>query len=235
MTELDRAALRLTLRERGYARVPGACDGAALVALDEVTSTMIANWSSGPPADTDFWWYPGSDGRVLYRIHQFDRKQPDVVASALVAPTVRAILDAAFGEPAELSACALIVKLPRIGSPVPWHRDPIAVPPCSVYNVSVFLDDATPENGCLEVVPQSHVRPELRADGDRPAGSVHVPAVAGDAIVHDVRLLHGSGPNTGPTWRRSLVTEFQPRWIRVLVEAGRLDLHPIVPTASSNE
>jgi ectoine hydroxylase-related dioxygenase (phytanoyl-CoA dioxygenase family) len=37
-----------------------------------------------------------------------------------------------------------------------------------------------------------------------------VVANAGDVVVHDVRMVHGSRPNTTRTLRRSIVIEFVP-------------------------
>jgi hypothetical protein len=44
----------------------------------------------------------------------------------------------------------------------------------------------------------------------------------GDVLVHDVRVIHGSGPNSGPSQRRSVIIEYRSDWIRALVAANRI-------------
>lgn len=77
--------------------------------------------------------------------------------------------------------------------------------------VWVAVDDATPENGCLEFVRGSHThvrtikfggeegfynaRFALEFDRD-PAQIVKVPVKAGQFIIFTERCIHGSGPNT---------------------------------------
>jgi phytanoyl-CoA hydroxylase len=106
----------------------------------------------------------------------------------------------------------MIVKMPGLAARVPWHRDRTSVPPHSVCNLSVFLDDSVPENGCLEFVPGSHLLPD-DADATQTCerGLIQpVPATAGDVLVHDVRIVHGSRTNTSTAYRRSIVIEFAP-------------------------
>ncbi|MDF5753482.1 phytanoyl-CoA dioxygenase family protein [Spongiactinospora sp. TRM90649] len=44
----------------------------------------------------------------------------------------------------------------------------------------------------------------VRDDGPR----AHIAVKEGDIVVHDVRLVHGSGPNPSEKWRRTIVIEF---------------------------
>ena len=94
-----------------------------------------------------------------------------------------------------------------------------------------YLSDTTPQNGCLRVVPGSHVRrhaihdvlesageahsDEVRAKADdelgpehgdfEDAGAIDICVQAGDVVIGDNRLLHGARRNTTDE-RRSLIT-----------------------------
>jgi ectoine hydroxylase-related dioxygenase (phytanoyl-CoA dioxygenase family) len=77
--------------------------------------------------------------------------------------------------------------------------------------VSLYLDASTVGNGCLEVVPRSQgLAPGADVDLWRQGKPIaHVTASAGDATVHDVRLVHGSGANPGDGLCIRIVTEFR--------------------------
>jgi hypothetical protein len=55
---------------------------------------------------------------------------------------------------------------------------------------------------------------------------------AGDAVVIDYRLLHGTHPNQQPTRRACLILSFTPNWRRLPTEIrAHLISHPAQPTA----
>lgn len=74
-------------------------------------------------------------------------------------PVVTGPAERIFGEPVELFEDKLNLKLPG-GSPYPWHQDWSC---CwrahtdELVTCFVYLDDADEINGCLQVVPGSHV------------------------------------------------------------------------------
>ena len=92
---------------------------------------------------------------------------------------------------------------------------------------SLALDDADPENGCLQVVPRSHLEPQLRphrpmlADegdtGNREDSHVLtaelkdddevvlLPVKRGSVSVHNEKVVHGSGGNQSTRWRRTYI------------------------------
>ena len=106
------------------------------------------------------------------------------------------------------TAMAVCLKVPYCGAAVPWHRDPITAEWGTVFNLSLYLDESTVDNGCLEFVPGSHRdgRPLEPLDETllRP-----LEARRGDALIHDVGVIHGSRPNRSSSLRRALVVEFQ--------------------------
>jgi phytanoyl-CoA hydroxylase len=118
-----------------------------------------------------------------------------------------------------------------------WHQDlgywPTGTPDTRTTTFSLALDDATPENGCLQVVPGSHLEPELRPH--RPAFRtdpttglreeahtltielrpedkiVFLPVKRGGISIHNERIVHGSAGNPSPRWRRTYILAHRPR------------------------
>lgn len=111
----------------------------------------------------------------------------------------------------------LIVKPPKGGETIPWHRDlpnwPVAEP--RAVSCWLALDDVTPASGAMRFMPGGHREPitrsidflnEARDWGDREAEAVPVGVPAGWAIFHHCLSWHTSPPNTTEGWRRAYIT-----------------------------
>lgn len=86
-------------------------------------------------------------------------------------------------------------------------------------NIWFALNPMTPDNGCLQVVPRSHLRGTLESDdagdGDahrktkiEPADFLPVRMRAGDAIAFSRLTVHGSGPNVTNEPRVAFAVQF---------------------------
>ena len=137
-----------------------------------------------------------------------------------------------FGEPVELFEDKLNLKLPG-GSAYPWHQDWVC---CwrahtdRLITCFIYLDDADAENGCLQVVPRSHIgKPILPfRNGSRfevdpacfdPAKVIPVPLKAGEMIFFDPYLLHYSDRNRGHAPRRAIIYTYHPASLGKINEA----------------
>jgi ectoine hydroxylase-related dioxygenase (phytanoyl-CoA dioxygenase family) len=132
-----------------------------------------------------------------------------------------------------LFASHYIAKPPADGLPVLWHQDGSYWPlvPMRVVSLWLALDDSTPENGCMRVIPGSQDRElsELRENGGAAnalgrhmdpalvdeARAVDVVLAAGDVSIHDPNIIHGSNANTSPRWRRGLTIRYIPTTTRI--------------------
>ena len=131
-----------------------------------------------------------------------------------------------------LFASHYICKPPYSGRPVLWHQDGAYWPlePMDVVTLWVAIDDSTPENGGLRVIPGSHREDlhELRArdDLDSVLGSesatevdetlaVDLTLSAGDVEVHHPNIVHGSDANTSPKRRCGLTIRYIPTSTRI--------------------
>lgn len=119
----------------------------------------------------------------------------------------------------------LFYKPPKKGGVVAWHQDYsywTRTKPIAHLTCWCALDDATPENGCLQYVPGSHrwgllpkpviagdlqgikefLTEEQQQQLDHP---VSVPVKKGEAVFHHPLTLHGSGENRSGKPRRAFV------------------------------
>ena len=148
---------------------------------------------------------------------------PNPMIALLGHPAMLAVVRAILGDDLLCNAEALVFKLPGNGSEVLVHADCDPADTRSSdehigFNIDFYLDDATPENGCLLVVPGSHKRhysaKEITAKGFDFPELRPVLMKAGDVLIHNIDLVHGSHKNSGDRLRRTLYYEFQSlRWM----------------------
>ncbi|MDP6596676.1 MAG: phytanoyl-CoA dioxygenase family protein [Candidatus Poribacteria bacterium] len=132
-----------------------------------------------------------------------------------------------IGENIQLFHDQALYKPAKIGGAVPWHQDNgyWRCQPADLVSIWIALDDADQENGCMIVIPASHVDGQVshsRAKtGDRelPAllftdanesKAVSVPLKAGHAMVHHCLTVHQTQPNWSDRDRRAIVIHYMP-------------------------
>ncbi len=145
------------------------------------------------------------------------------------------IAEAFVGPDIALFASHYISKPPFSGKPVLWHQDGAYWPlePMQVVTLWLAVDESTPENGCLRVIPGSH-RQDLhalrqRTDVDSVLGSesavdvdeshaVDLTLQPGDVEVHHPSILHASNANTSPKRRCGLTIRYIPTSTKILTD-----------------
>jgi ectoine hydroxylase-related dioxygenase (phytanoyl-CoA dioxygenase family) len=111
---------------------------------------------------------------------------------------------------------SLVLKLPEEGIEVPWHRDAGAdyVAHQPIFNVDIYLDEADLEN-CVWAYPGSNAWPAddvvkyTEKEGFETEGATPILMHAGDVLLHNILLLHGSPPSNSPNMRRVIYYEFR--------------------------
>ena len=119
-----------------------------------------------------------------------------------------------------------IFKSPGIGLPFPWHQDLWYFRKRFETETTIgtwqAIDDAAVSNGCLWVIPGSHLGEILEHDeleGDQqqefkrarvPADETGIPVEvpAGSVLFFHSRLLHRSEHNRSDRWRRTYVCHY---------------------------
>ena len=99
---------------------------------------------------------------------------------------------------------------------LPLHIDsfiPSSGKLCHACQISVVLEDQTPERGCTVVVPGSH-RSDAYADPAAFADAVPIISKAGDMVIWDSRLWHGALGNSTGASRWALIATFVRWWMK---------------------
>jgi phytanoyl-CoA hydroxylase len=136
-------------------------------------------------------------------------------------PRMLAILSRLVGSTLRLHGAKINLKSAQYGAPVEWHQDWAFYPHSNddVLAVGVMLDDMTPDNGPLLVVPGSHTGPTYDHHQDGHFVGAMDPETcgvdfsraemcrgrAGACSFHHVRAVHGSAMNTSGQDRRLLL------------------------------
>jgi phytanoyl-CoA hydroxylase len=182
------------------------------------------------------WSHKNDD--PLREAHYHFRPLFDLCTSSKLLDPVEAIL----GPDVVLLYSHILCKPPG-GLRVAWHQDgPYwhRIEPKIAVTAWVALDDATPENGCMRVIPGSHQghrdlgqrlvdtpdliqsRPyELPSEVVDAARAVDLCMRRGDVSFHDSFLVHGSEPNHTDRRRAALTIRYVPASTRIKDQADR--------------
>jgi phytanoyl-CoA hydroxylase len=199
--------MRATYDDRGHVTVRDVLDEATLAAAREHLATL-----------------PGGALRTAPLLERF-------LAAISTDPRLVAIAAEVLGGPVEPFGATYVVKSPEVGLPALWHQDghpwQERLAGAAAVTVWVALDDATPANGCLRVIPGSHrlALHELRPNDEVPSifgveldpalvdegAAEDVVLAAGDVSVHHPNLVHGSEPNRSADPRRALALRYRRR------------------------
>ena len=176
----------------------------------------------------------GNQGHVV----QMKYQDPMFVRLIALPATLAALADLGFAAPRYWSGY-VVCKEPHTAAPSYWHQDwpfwdePISADrdPSQLF-LMYYLSDTTVANGCLRVIPQTHVRrlplhaqigaahdddTRFQDPSSSPAYADHPDQVdievhAGDLIIGDARLLHSAYGNTTSSRRTNLVLWYLPRY-----------------------
>jgi hypothetical protein len=140
------------------------------------------------------------------------------------------------------------MKPAKVGSVVEWHQDLAYFPHTNVDLVTtlIYLDEATEENGCLQVLPRHHHHFFEHSDAEgkfagmisedlsngRFGRPISLAAPAGSVIFMHCLTPHSSLPNRSPHPRRTLIFEYRaadafPIWYGPMTARGESIYRPI--------
>jgi phytanoyl-CoA hydroxylase len=127
-----------------------------------------------------------------------------------------------IGENILLHYSKLNMKPPSVGTKIKWHQDypfyPLTNP--KALAVLIYLEDATKENGCLNVIPTTANQKVYDhtengyfagaiADDTAFSNVVSIEGKAGTAIFMSCMTLHASAQNTSTKGRRTLIIGYR--------------------------
>ena len=144
-------------------------------------------------------------------------------------PAILDIVEQLIGPDIALWNSSFFAKPARTGTKTPWHQDGRYWPirPLATCTVWIAVDASTTENGCLRVIPGTHLERQLRTHQLNPATGLSLPlelqadeydeSAARDIVLqpgqislHDIFLVHGSEPNRSENSRRGLTLRYMP-------------------------
>jgi ectoine hydroxylase-related dioxygenase (phytanoyl-CoA dioxygenase family) len=182
------------------------------------------------------WTHKNDD--PLREAHYHYRPLYDLCTTARLVDAIEQLL----GPDLVLLYSHILNKKPG-GPRVAWHQDgPYwhRLEPKIAVTAWIALDDATPENGCMRVIPGSHLghrdlgqrlvdtpdliqeRPyELPAESIDEASAVDLVMRRGDVSFHDSYLVHGSEPNRSARRRAALTVRYVPASTRIKDQPDR--------------
>lgn len=154
---------------------------------------------------------PNHNGLPVLRKIENTRALSPCFTQLAAHPRLVAIVQSLLGADLLLFRSTLMLKPAFHGSAHALHQDSAYWPmePPALVTASIALDDATPDNGCIKVIPGSHhwglqewghiaqqqEAPLTNRDDIDRSRQIDVPLAAGSAVLFHSLMVHGSGPN----------------------------------------
>jgi non-haem Fe2+, alpha-ketoglutarate-dependent halogenase len=147
-------------------------------------------------------------------------------------PRILDAVESLIGGDILLFGCSLFSKKARDTRFVSWHQDSAyyGLDPKEEVTCWVGLTDADVENGCMRVMPRSHLGPDAVHDetydpqnmlgrGQTVRGlddgkAVYMPVKAGQFSMHHERMIHSSMPNPSDRRRVGIAFFYMPAHVR---------------------
>lgn len=196
----------------GYLMVENLLSEADLTELRAITYDFIERSRAVQESDDVFDLDDGHSAATprLTRI-KLPHKQHPAFDTLLRRSAVTDVLRDLLGPDTMLQTSKLNTKAPGGGAAVEWHQDWAFYPHTNdaMLAFGILLEDVTPDNGPLMVIPGSHKGPILsHFSNDVFCGAINpddplfhldkavtLTGKAGSMTVHHARTLHGSAPN----------------------------------------
>jgi hypothetical protein len=153
---------------------------------------------------------------------------PDAVLDLLACPAMLSVAHELCGPGVVPLQLDILYKHQHPHPIILWHQGAAHPRGYPYLNVGVYLDDADADDGCLKYIPGT--QPELQdicglseTHGWDIPGVVEQPARAGDILVQDMMILHGSAPKRSPGVRRTIYIELRP--LQGIIESNAQSEH----------
>lgn len=221
MTASDNATF---YHKQGYLLIKGVLDTATLEIMRREADATIERMNDAHMQTNKLWggeWIDAEERKKqrVDAVHDM-QFQAAVFTELLLNKRLLDVVETLIGPNIQLHHTKLLAKPPQQGGSFPMHQDYPYFPheKHTMMAVSVYLDDADAENGCIGVYPGSHKLGPLPVD---PGGfylppseypidkAVLCPAKAGDALAFNYLTIHGSAPNRSSRPRRNVLLQLR--------------------------
>lgn len=198
----------------GYLVFSGLIGGARLRKYHAMFA-RLAGRSSGMTRDENTWILEkDADGRpipgMLHKIQAVALTDPGVMALAR-EPEIVGRVTSLIGHQIDMFGSKFFPKLPGGGTSVDWHQDNFYFKDSSmrILSCGIYIEAADRTNGCLRVIPGSHLHGIQEHDSRIPdargahtavdeSKAVDVICPGGTVVVFSVNMIHGAYENNDP-------------------------------------
>ena len=150
---------------------------------------------------------------IITRINFINSKGKNESLEFLGSPYVAAVAESICGKNFVPAYEALVIKQKSDRQCIPWHQDTVHKAEYPVLVYGLYLDESKKESGALKIIPKTHKKEndicEFVKHGWDPPGVVQIEMEAGDLLLHEVMVVHGSQKMFKNTRRRTLYFEFR--------------------------
>jgi ectoine hydroxylase-related dioxygenase (phytanoyl-CoA dioxygenase family) len=218
-------AQKKQFRDEGYFVLPGVVPAGHLAMMREICGQFIADYDAEMDAAGVTQQGINTKGS---RYFIFNRHKGTRLAEFIYSDVMAEVCRTALGENAYLFWEQFVVKGPEKGAKFSWHQDSayVGTPHRPYITCWVTLDDVTEANGTVYLLPYSRagtrevvphnaapVTGELEGYFGPDSGDpVLVPA--GSIACFSSTVLHRSGYNTTPHWRRVYLPQYSAEPLR---------------------
>ncbi|MTI26873.1 phytanoyl-CoA dioxygenase family protein [Fulvivirga kasyanovii] len=211
-------AQRNSLRKDGFLLLPNAISGNLLSQWQGLTHELSQRAATGDlqSLETKNMHIVENKGiNMLTRCNDLLGIYPDAVLNLLSSSPLLAIAEELCQPGAVPLQCDVLFKHQCADSAILWHQDALHNRRYPYLNIGIYLDDAEEDDGCLRYVPGTHTEAQdicslTKSHGWEIPGSVSQPAKAGDILIQDMMVLHGSPAKLKKGVRRTIYIEMRP-------------------------
>ena len=227
-SELEPAQQRALYEEQGYLVFPHLLDASELATLRAALAEVLQEAHGLTTSSEKFSVTPTDDGGwSVRRIFNPIAHHP-AFHDLVVHPKILDVVETLIGPDIQLHHTKLNLKPPSSRQArFEWHQDYPFFPHTNfdLLAVMIYFDEATPDNGCLQIIPGSHKlgpqRHRFARDGafssqleDQrvvadPSRWLAVPVPAGGMELHHCNMLHSSTANRGTAPRSAMVIQYR--------------------------
>ncbi len=154
-------------------------------------------------------------GPRLMRYNDVLGVDADAALDLLACPAMMAVARELCGPGTVPLQMDIVFKQQHPHPVIGWHQGAPHPRGYPYLNVGIYLDDAGAGDGCVRYIPRTqhelqNICAFIKNHGWDIPGVVEQPAQAGDILVQDMMILHGSEPKRSPGVRRTIYVELRP-------------------------
>ncbi|MEM7532603.1 MAG: phytanoyl-CoA dioxygenase family protein [Chloroflexota bacterium] len=215
-------------QNEGYLILPKLIHGEKLAHYKHVLDTLVERASVLSESRDGLNLQPDAEGNLipgrLFKVQGVCVVEPRVLALAR-EPEITARVESLIGAQLHMFGSKFFPMLPHGGTSTGWHQDNHYFGTVShrVVSCGIYLEETDESNGCLRLIPRSHLTGEL-VDHSFGAGTfahgswaqvdesqaLSVECPAGTVVLFSANLLHGATTNSSNRSRYSTAWHYIP-------------------------